>query len=345
MISSYILYLVSILISLLLSYILVNKASKYSKKIAKYKYVAYVTSFVFIYLGTLKIFSIFNPSLMENYEDLLEHISVPKKFKDKPKTSIDTSIFEQKQITPSTTTVISGPVDAVRDVPVAYVDPTPPPPPPTAYVAPAPTGSSESSGFTGFTGFTGYTGYSDFIIFTSGPTGYSDTKIDYTGYTGTSNVEYTGYTGYTAPINMPIESTKEEEKKEEKREEKELGNIDMNQLMPFMMGLASSLIAKQPQVNVNVFNDGESGSPNINKYNMDNCLNDNKNKNKNRRRDLYNYPAGKVRAYDEWKSTIDKDNDYIYVDQNKLNRNPRNSSCPVCPLDINYPFSNYRSGR
>ena len=59
MISSYILYLICILISLFLSYILVNKAAKYSKKVAKYKYVAYVTAFVFIYLGSIKIFSIF----------------------------------------------------------------------------------------------------------------------------------------------------------------------------------------------------------------------------------------------------------------------------------------------
>ena len=66
--------------------------------------------------------------------------------------------------------------------------------------------------------------------------------------------------------------------------------------------------------------------------------------------ELYNYPGSgeKVRAYDYWKRTIDKDNDYILMDQNKVNRmynNPRSSSCPVCPLDINYPFSNYRSGR
>ncbi len=351
MFSAYFLYLISILISLLLSYILVNKACKYSKKIAKYKYVAYVTGFIFIYLGTIKIFSFFNPILMENYADLLEHISIPKKFANKPTTSIDTSIFEQKQITPSTTTVISAPVDAVRDVPVAYVDPTPPPPEPTAYVAPTEvtgyTGYMDT-GVTGFTGYTGYTGYSDFVIFTTGYTGS-------TGYSGGSEEE-TGV--YTSPIQMeesvsnsveskpveskPVESTTKEE--EGQQVKKELGNMDMSQLMPFMMGLASSLIAKQPQVNVNVFNDGETGNPNLNKYNMDNCL-DNKRKYKNDKRDLYNYPAGKVRAYDEWKSIIDKDNDYIYVDQNKLNKNPRNSSCPVCPLDINYPFSNYRSGR
>ncbi len=346
MISTYILYLVSILISLLLSYILVNRAAKYSKKIAKYKYVAYVTSFVFIYLGTLKIFSFFNPTLMENYADLLEHISIPKKFAVKPTTSIDTSIFEQKKITPSVTTVISAPVDTARDVPVAYVDPTPPPPEPVAYVAPLETtgytGYTGTSGLTGYSGFTGFTGYSDFVIFTSGST----------GFTG-----YTGYTEETTPtiIDISTDSTQEEvqneevQKEEVQKEEKvqaQLGNIDMNQLMPFMMGLASSLIAKQPQVNVNVFNDGETGNPNINKYNMDNCL-DNKRKynDNNKKRDLYNYPANKVRAYDEWKSIIDKDNDYIYVDQNKLNRNPRSSSCPVCPLDINYPFSNYRSGR
>lgn len=359
MISTYVLYLVCILISLFLSYILVNKAAKYSKKIAKYKYVAYVTSFVFIYLGTLKVFSIFNPALMENYEDLLEHITIPKKFKNRPTTSIDKSIFEQKQITPSTTTVVSGPVDAVRDIPVAYVDPTPPPPAPTTYVPPAPTepinftgSTGPVTGFTGFTGFTEFTGYSDFVIFTSGPTGFTgntgSSNIEYTGFTGyIGETGYTGYTGYTSPtIVAPV---KEEEKKEEEKKEEgqqQLGNIDMNQLMPFMMGLASSLIAKQPEVNVNVFNDGNSSNPNINKYNMDNCLNDkNKGNNWKNKRDLYNYPSGKVRAYNEWKSTIDKDNDYIYVDQNKLNRNPRSSSCPVCPLDINYPFSNYRSGR
>lgn len=349
MVSTYILYLISILISLFLSYILVNKAAKYSKKIAKYKYVAYVTSFIFIYLGSIKIFSIFNPSLMENYEDLLEHISIPKKFQNKPTTSIDTSIFEQKSITPSTTTVISAPVDSARDIPIAYVDPTPPPPPPTTYVPPSSnftgyTGYSEDTGLTGYTAFSGYTGYSDFLIFVTGATG----AVSFTGSTGsTGSSSYTGYTGISKedkPTIVDVESKEEEEEdKEGKIDLSNLKGIDMNQLLPFMMGLASSLIAKQPQVNVNVFNDGESGNGNSNKYNMNNCL-DNKRKYKNKR-DLYNYPSGKVRAYNEWKSMIDKDNDYIYVDQNKLNRNPRSSSCPVCPLDINYPFSNYRSGR
>jgi hypothetical protein len=348
MVPTYILYLISILVSLFLSYILVNKACKYSKKIAKYKYVAYVTSFIFIYLGSIKIFSFFNPSLMENYTDLLEHISIPKKFRNKPTTSIDTSIFEQKKITPSTTTVISAPVDAARDVPVAYVDPTPPPPEPTSYVAP--TEVTGNTGYTGYTdsnitGYTGFTGYSDFVIFTTGYTGYSG----YTGYTGQSEEETVVYVSPIQTEESVATASVESVSKEEEGQsvKKELGNIDMNQLMPFMMGLASSLIAKQPEVNVNVFNDGQSGGPNLNKYNMDNCLNNNRKyrNNTNGKRDLYNYPAGKVRAYDEWKSIIDKDNDYIYVDQNKLNRNPRNSSCPVCPLDINYPFSNYRSGR
>ena len=349
MFSTYILYFVCILISFLLSYILVNKASKYSKKIAKYKYIAYVTSFIFIYLGTLKVFSIFNPVLMENYESLLEHISIPSRFQNKPTTSIDTSIFEQKQITPSVTTVISGPVDTVRDVPVAYVDPTPPPPEAVTYVTPSDstvsftgyTASNDSStDFTGFTGFTGYTGYSDFIMYTTG----------FTGYTGISEESVSVIVDIPSENEIIVDETPVAEVPVAEVPVAEVpiqnnNGINMGQLMPFMMGLASSLIAKQPQVNVNVFNDGESGNgSNINKYNMDNCLTNSKNNGKNKR-DLYNYPSGKVRAYNEWKSIIDKDNDYIYVDQNKLNRNPRNSSCPVCPLDINYPFSNYRSGR
>lgn len=359
MVSTYILYFVCILISFFLSYILVNKASKYSKKIAKYKYVAYVTSFIFIYLGTLKIFSIFNPTLMENYEDLLEHISIPKRFQNKPTTSIDTSIFEQKKITPSVTTVVSGPVDAARDVPVAYVDPTPPPPEAITYVTPGSGYTASNDSSLNFTGYTGYTGYAEY----TGYTGYSDFIMGSTGYTGISEestqiivdvpseneiiVDETPILDETPVVETPIVETPIPETPIHPIQNNE--GINIGQIMPFMMGLASSLIAKQPQVNVNVFNDGESGNgPNINKYNMDNCLTNSKNNDKNNdknKRDLYNYPAGKVRAYDEWKSIIDKDNDYIYVDQNKLNRNPRNSSCPVCPLDINYPFSNYRSGR
>ncbi len=329
MISIYFLQLLSILISLFLSYIFVNKASKYSKKIAKYKYIAYVTAFIFIYVGTLKIFSIFNPLLMENYESLLEHITIPGKFAVKPTTSIDTSIFQQKQITPSMTTVVSAPVDTVHDVPVAYVDPTSPPPTPFTY----------NLSTTGYSGLTNYTGYTGNIL--------SEEYLVYTGYTGhTLSEESHNYTGYIS--NNLIKEDKKGEKEGKEKKNMDLGNMDMSQIMPFMMGLASALIEKQPQVNVNVYNDGETGGSNINKYNMDNCILNNKN-NKNNKKDLYNYPAGKVRAYDEWKSMIDKDTnrveDYIYVDQNKLNRNPRNSSCPVCPLDINYPFSNYRSGR
>jgi hypothetical protein len=78
---------------------------------------------------------------------------------------------------------------------------------------------------------------------------------------------------------------------------------------------------------------------------MDNCL---KSSDRKSNDEKYNYPASKVRTYDDWKKRMDKDNDYVLMDQNKVNRmykNPRSSSCPVCPLDINYPFSNYRSGR
>ena len=63
-------------------------------------------------------------------------------------------------------------------------------------------------------------------------------------------------------------SDEEKGDKKDKLNSKDLGNLDVNQLLPFMMGLASSLIEKQPQVNVNVYNDGESGTPNINKYNI-----------------------------------------------------------------------------
>ncbi len=353
MYSKYALYFVAILLSALLSFILVNRLSKYVKAIAKHKYVAYITAFFIIYLGTLKLFSVFYPEFMEHYQDLLEHISIPSKFQTKPTTSIDTSIFQQKQITPSTTTVVSAPVDAVKEIPVAYVDPTPPPPDP---VYGGYTGSSTDSS-TGFTGFTAFTGYADY--------GFVEPTSGYTGYTGSSEVVVvapeTGFTGYTESESSEVvmvspesgytaaaSTTGAESGYTGGNVQFDMGN--MGALIPLASSLLTGLLAKQPQVNVNVFNDGDdkvrvNGYPTSSKYNMDNCL---KKPTPKSNRQAYNYRTARKPRSDYWRSRIDRDSDYVLMDQNRVNRmynNPRSSSCPVCPLDINYPFAAYRSGR
>lgn len=355
-VSKFALQVIGFLLAIALTYILCQHLCKSYPMMRKYKAVTMVILFVISLLLIFQVISLVYPDFKENYEDLLEHITIPKKFQTAETTSIDMSAFNQKAITPATTTVIGGAMDPTVALMMqqggstgftGYVPPTPGPIPTPIFSATSATGYTGSTGSTGMVDYTGYTG----IVTT---TSEEEATKAYTGYTGIVAAEESikatpapiseettppgpfippGF-GPRGPPNM------------------DMSNMDMSQILPFLAGLTSSLLTRQ-NVNVNVYGNGQVDSdgndsgfpnPNVNKTRFDKC--DNRNRKYNN--DSYNYPNGRVRAYDEWKKRMDKDNDYVLMDQNTVNqryRDPRKSSCPVCPLDINYPFSNYRSGR
>ena len=321
----------------------------------KYKVVTTVVIFSIVLVLIFQTIALVYPDFRENYEDLLEHITIPGNFATAKTTSIDMNQFDTKAITPATTTVIGGAMDPTVALAIqqnagntgytGYVPPTPGPIP-----MPMPTNSMSYTGYTGSTGSTNYTGYTG----TSMPSS-EESSTGYTGYTGIVAAEETASTP-AGPVATPAPLAEETGEPgpppgfgPRGPPNMDMSNMDMSQILPFLAGLTSSLLTRQ-NVNVNVYGNGQVDSdsngysnPNVNKTRFDKC-GDNKRSNP----DYYNYPNGRVRAYDKWKRTIDKDNDYVLMDQNTVNqryRDPRKSSCPVCPLDINYPFSNYRSGR
>ena len=335
------LYGFSILLALFLSYLFVNNFLKNVSFIKKNKYLSYVLLFILFYLLLLKLISLLDPSI-ENYQDIIEHITRPNM--SGVTASMDMSLFNQQTVPLSSGPVVSAP-QTTTETPVTYVDTNVSSDTPVAYTGPA-IPVSENVNYTGYTGGSGF-------IYT--PTGYTSTitsetisseSSGYTGYTGSGYTGYTGYTSYSGYV-AKTESGKEEKKDDVKEEESKINNKGL-------IGLLLGMLLKQQQVNVNVYgNDVQGDNSNWdgskNRYNKENCNNSKDNISSNpRNNELYNYPAGKVRAYDDWRKQIDKDNDYILMDQNTINKkymDPRKSSCPVCPLDINYPFANYRSGK
>ncbi len=342
MVSMFTLRVIGVLLALILTYLLCQHLCKSYPMMRKYKIVTMVVIFSLVLILIFQTISLVYPDFRENYEDLLEHITIPTKFTTAKITpTIDMSAFDQKAITPATTTVIGGAMDPtvalmMQQGYTGYTGYVPPTPTPTPTPIPMPTG------------YTGYTGIST----------PAEEEMHHTGYTGYTGIvaaeEHQGTSGSTSasgPVATPAPVTPEPTGATGPSPipNVDMSNLDMNQILPFLMGLTSSLLTRQ-NVNVNVYGNGDGdgnsfGNPNVNRTRFDKC-GDNKSRKYNN--DYYNYPNGRVRAYDEWKRRIDKDNDYVLMDQNTVNqryRDPRKSSCPVCPLDINYPFSNYRSGR